>query len=72
VANDASRTGAVLELVAAQTFPTSQLVDNLNASVHVRTLLTDLFLLDEALALGVASEAPGPPLPSSSPTTPVT
>ena len=27
----------------------SQLIDNLNASIHVRTLLTDVFLLDEAL-----------------------
>lgn len=29
----------------------SQLVDNLNASVHLRSLLTDMFLLDEALKL---------------------
>ena len=29
----------------------SQLIDNLNASVHLRTLLTDIFLLDEALAI---------------------
>jgi hypothetical protein len=27
----------------------SQLVDNLNASIHVRALLTDLFLADQAL-----------------------
>jgi hypothetical protein len=27
----------------------SQLVDNLNASIHVRALLTDLFLIDEAV-----------------------
>jgi hypothetical protein len=27
----------------------SQLVDNLNASIHVRALLTDIFLIDEAL-----------------------
>jgi hypothetical protein len=72
VAADAARAGAVLELVAAQTFATSQLVDNLNASLHVRALLTDLFLLDEALTLGVASEAPSTPVPSASPTTPVT
>ena len=26
-------------------------IDNLNASTHVRTLLTDLFLLDEALKI---------------------
>jgi len=27
----------------------SQLIDNLNASIHLRALLTDLFVLDEAL-----------------------
>jgi len=27
----------------------SQLVDNLNANIHLRALLTDLFLVDEAL-----------------------
>jgi len=27
------------------------LIDNLNASIHVRALLTDLFLLDEALKI---------------------
>ena len=53
---DAGRTSAVLSLVQAQESITSQLVDNLNASVHVRTLLTDLFLLDEVLKLGVDQE----------------
>jgi hypothetical protein len=33
-------------------------VDNLNASVHVRTLLTDLFLLDEALGLESGAVSP--------------
>jgi hypothetical protein len=55
VAFDASRAGAALDLVDARPFATSQLIDNLNASVHVRTLLTDLFLLDELLDLGVAA-----------------
>ena len=27
----------------------SQLVDNLNASMHIRALLTDIFLIDEVL-----------------------
>jgi len=30
----------------------SQLIDNLNASIHVRALLTDLFLIDQALKQG--------------------
>jgi hypothetical protein len=33
--------------VLAQPGISSQLVDNLNASIHLRALLTDLFLIDE-------------------------
>ncbi len=40
--------GAV-RLVLARPDIGSQLVDNLNASIHLRALLTDLFVLDEAL-----------------------
>ena len=40
---------AAIELVLAQPSISSQIVDNLNASIHLRALLTDLFLLDEAL-----------------------
>ena len=47
--SDASRALAAVELVLAQPSISSQLVDNLNASIHVRTLLTDLFLIDEVL-----------------------
>lgn len=50
---DTRRALAVVALVQAQDSVTSQLVDNLNASVHVRTALTDLFILDEVLKLGV-------------------
>jgi hypothetical protein len=32
----------------------SQLIDNLNASIHVRALLTDLFLVDQALRQATA------------------
>jgi hypothetical protein len=53
VAADAERAGGVLALVQSRASISSQLIDNLNASVHVRTLLTDLFLLDEILKLGV-------------------
>jgi hypothetical protein len=38
-----------IEMVLAQPAISSQLVDNLNASSHVRTLLTDLFLFGEVL-----------------------
>lgn len=37
------------ELVLAQPVISSQLVDNLNASSHLRALLTDLFLFSEVL-----------------------
>jgi hypothetical protein len=38
---------AAMELVLLQQAISSQLVDNLNASIHLRSLLTDLFLVDE-------------------------
>ena len=40
---------AAVELVLAQPAISSQLVDNLNASMHIRALLTDLFLIGEVL-----------------------
>jgi hypothetical protein len=46
---DARDSLAALELVLAQPAISSQLVDNLNASIHLRALLTDLFLVDELL-----------------------
>lgn len=46
---DARDAQAAVRLVLAQTDISSQLVDNLNASIHLRALLTDLFLIDEVL-----------------------
>jgi hypothetical protein len=46
---DARDSLAAIELVLAQPAISSQLVDNLNASIHLRALLTDLFLIDELL-----------------------
>jgi hypothetical protein len=40
---------AAIEVVLAQPAISSQLIDNLNASIHLRALLTDLFLLGEIL-----------------------
>lgn len=48
VVEDARKAGAALALVLAQDKISSELVDNLNASIHLRALLTDLFLLSEA------------------------
>jgi hypothetical protein len=46
---DARDAQAAIQLALAQPSIGSQLVDNLNASIHVRALLTDLFLIDEIL-----------------------
>jgi hypothetical protein len=46
---DANDALAAIQLVLAQRLISSQLVDNLNASMHIRALLTDLFLIDEIL-----------------------
>ena len=39
------RLAVAIELVLAQPAISSQLIDNLNASMHLRALLTDLFLI---------------------------
>ena|ERR1044071_6134268 len=46
---DARVAQAAVRLVLARADISSQLVDNLNASIHLRALLTDLFVVDEAL-----------------------
>ncbi|MCZ6697176.1 MAG: hypothetical protein O7A63_11625 [Acidobacteria bacterium] len=48
---DARDSRAAIRLVLAQPSISSQLIDNLNASIHLRALLTDLFLIDEILKL---------------------
>lgn len=52
VADDAERARITFELVLSQKRISSQLTDNLNASIQVRTILTDLFLVDEAIKSG--------------------
>jgi hypothetical protein len=49
IEHDARNSQAAIQLVLAQPGISSQLVDNLNASIHLRALLTDLFLVDEVL-----------------------
>lgn len=49
VAADAAVALGAVRLVLAQPGISSQLIDNLNASIHVRALLTDLFIVDESL-----------------------
>ena len=55
---DAADSLAAIELVLAQPAISSQLIDNLNASIHLRALLTDLFLIDEVLKAQQSTEAP--------------
>ena len=55
---DAQASLAAIELVLAQPSISSQLVDNLNASIHLRALLTDLFLLGEILRSRLAAGTP--------------
>jgi hypothetical protein len=49
LARDTSDARAALRIVRSRPGISSQLIDNLNVSTHLRAVLTDLFLLDEAL-----------------------
>lgn len=53
---DARDALAAIQIVISQPSISSQLIDNLNASIHLRALLTDLFLIDE-----IVKTLPGPP-----------
>jgi hypothetical protein len=57
LARDAADAVAAIELVLAQRAISSQLIDNLNASIHLRALLTDLFLVAEILEAQQAGAA---------------
>jgi len=46
---DARDAQAAAQMVLAQPGIGSQTIDNFNANIHVRALLTDLFLIDEIL-----------------------
>lgn len=48
---DAASARAAIRLALAQRALSSQLIDNLNALIHLRSLLTDLFFTDEILKL---------------------
>jgi len=56
VEGDVRSAQAAVQLVLAQPSIGSPLVDNLNASIHLRAVLTDLFLLDEVLKLQVRAK----------------
>lgn len=48
VERDADTARSAVRIILAQPDISSQAVDNLNASIHLRALLTDLFIVDEA------------------------
>ena len=48
LAQDASKASVMVQMVLASNNISSPLIDNLNASSHLRCVLTDLFLIDEA------------------------
>lgn len=48
---DAEASRALVGLVAGQANVSSQLIDNLNASIHLRALLTDVFVLGELVGV---------------------
>ncbi len=60
VRQDAAKARTAMRFVLGQRTIGSQIIDNLNASIHLRTLLTDLFLLDEALKISVAPSLSSP------------
>ena len=55
LAEDARKAHALVRLVLSRETIGSQLADNLNASIHLRALLTDLFVLDESLKVATAA-----------------
>jgi len=60
---DAGDASSAIRLVLAQRSISSQMVDNLNGMIHLRALLTDVFLIDEILSPR-ATRAATPPASS--------
>jgi hypothetical protein len=55
LAEDARKAHALIRFVLSRETIGSQLADNLNASIHLRALLTDLFVLEESLKVAAAA-----------------
>ncbi|MDA0688429.1 MAG: hypothetical protein O2948_07270 [Proteobacteria bacterium] len=49
IVDDCRKAGAALQFILQQEAIGSEIVDNLNASIHLRAVLTDLFLYSEAI-----------------------
>jgi len=59
IAADCSKASAALNFLINQEKIGSEVVDNLNASIHLRAVLTDLFLYSEALRPLATEEVSG-------------
>ena len=59
LAEDARKAHALIRFVLSRETIGSQLTDNLNASIHLRALLTDLFVLEESLKVAAAARPGG-------------
>lgn len=57
IRDDSRKAAAAVRLALIQPRISSQLIDNLNASIHLRAVLTDVFLLDEIIAPRVPAAA---------------
>lgn len=55
LADDARKAHALIRFVLSRETIGSQLTDNLNASIHLRALLTDLFVLEESLKVAAGA-----------------
>ena len=64
---DASRAKVAIDLVMAQPGVSSQVIDNLNGSIHLRAVLTDLFLIDEILRPRASNSIPAKALAGEAP-----
>lgn len=60
IAEDCARAGAALGFILKQNKIGSEMVDNLNASIHLRAVLTDLFLYSEVLKPSSAADLAAP------------
>ena len=59
IASDCKKANAALTFMIGQKKIGSEVVDNLNASIHLRAVLTDLFLYSEALRPLATEEVSG-------------
>ncbi len=59
IADDCAKAGAAMRFILAQGRIGSEMVDNLNASIHLRAVLTDLFLYSEVLKPLPLDDTPG-------------